>query len=250
MRYYFLCCFLFIIIVSACKNECKDVECINGSCDEGICECFPGYTGTQCETRICDTLECLNGGECMNGLCDCPEGFSGVNCEVNLACNGVTCQNGGTCNTATATCDCLPGYTGDFCETILTPTSVRILSAIVDDFPATNNGLGWDASDGPDIYLSINVGTTPDNTEFVTSITQDVTSPPFTITGNFPLEITDIESTRIFALYDSDTPDTDEYMEGVQFPLSDFLQAGFPTELRINPANLDYDVTLNVEWVF
>lgn len=252
MKNYFFFCFTILLLTASCKDDCKDVQCINGNCDEGICNCFPGYTGSQCETNICDTLTCLNDGECVNGVCECPTGFTGLNCEIDLACQGVTCQNGGTCNTTTATCDCLPGYAGDFCETILTPTNLRITSVRIDDFPETNNGAGWDAADGPDIYFSINVGTTPDNTEFTTSTTMNATpGTSFTITGGFPLDITDIGATRIFALYDNDAPDTDEYMAALSVALSAFTQGGgFPTELRMNDESLEYDVTLEVEWSF
>lgn len=242
-----------LLLTTSCKDDCKDVQCINGSCDEGFCNCFPGFTGNECETRICDTLVCMNDGECVNGVCECPEGFTGLNCETNLACQGLTCDNGGTCNTTTATCDCLPGYSGDFCENVLTPTNLRITAVRIDDFPATNNGLGWDASDGPDIYFSINTGTAPDNTEFTTNSTMNATpGTAFTITDGFPLDITDIDSTRVFALYDDDAPDADEYMEALSGKLSN-LQLGFPAEIRLYNAMdtlLEFDVTLMVEWSF
>lgn len=38
---------------SACKDECKDVNCQNGGiCDAGDCTCADGYEGTLCESEI------------------------------------------------------------------------------------------------------------------------------------------------------------------------------------------------------
>ena len=34
-------------------------------------------------------------------------------------CKGVTCENGGTCNTKNGKCDCPPGFTGDRCDDAL-----------------------------------------------------------------------------------------------------------------------------------
>jgi hypothetical protein len=35
-----------------CSDPCKDVNCANGNCDEGICNCVAGYEGTLCDTEI------------------------------------------------------------------------------------------------------------------------------------------------------------------------------------------------------
>lgn len=37
---------------SSCKDECKDVDCLNGgTCSDGDCTCPDGYIGTRCETE-------------------------------------------------------------------------------------------------------------------------------------------------------------------------------------------------------
>jgi len=38
---------------TACKDECKDVNCQNGGiCDAGDCTCADGYEGTRCESEM------------------------------------------------------------------------------------------------------------------------------------------------------------------------------------------------------
>ena len=79
-----------------------------------------------CEANIndCDGVICQNGGTCQDGVnsfsCDCLEGYAGNMCEANINdCEGVICHNGGTCQDGvnSFSCDCTDGYTGDNCET-------------------------------------------------------------------------------------------------------------------------------------
>lgn len=56
---------LFCLQITGCKNECKDVECLNGGyCDDGECFCPNGYTGEQCEridqSALYGTYNCGN----------------------------------------------------------------------------------------------------------------------------------------------------------------------------------------------
>ncbi|GEM_PF-3817452 len=44
--------FLFCVVVS-CRDECKDVSCVNGECQEGECVCDEQYQGSDCsEERL------------------------------------------------------------------------------------------------------------------------------------------------------------------------------------------------------
>jgi hypothetical protein len=78
---------VLLLTLSACKDKCDDVTCINdGICVDGSCHCPEGFSGETCDLEDpCRTLNCLNDGTCDNGTCDCPDGYVGVNCENTVA---------------------------------------------------------------------------------------------------------------------------------------------------------------------
>jgi len=68
----------------------------------------------------CDGVVCQNGGSCDAGACLCAAGFTGALCETNIDdCASVACQNGGVCvdGVDAYTCECPMGFTGALCET-------------------------------------------------------------------------------------------------------------------------------------
>jgi len=48
----FLTMAFFALFLSNCSDPCKDIDCNNGSCDDGTCICEEGYTGTNCEAEL------------------------------------------------------------------------------------------------------------------------------------------------------------------------------------------------------
>lgn len=65
-----------------CKNGCSG----NGRCNDGVCECYEGYTGASCETAICTDKDrghtskaCSSSGICnADNKCTCDKRFHGI----------------------------------------------------------------------------------------------------------------------------------------------------------------------------
>ena len=123
-------CFLYKSVYST--DPCGNMPCVNGSCTSGIdfqysCDCFTGFTGTNCDENIDDCLpcnECANGA-CIDGIaaytCDCEPGFNGTFCDQEInECDTVDCNNG-TCTDLVNDymCECYQYYTGQHCDTFL-----------------------------------------------------------------------------------------------------------------------------------
>ncbi len=95
-----------------CKPQFKEPDCIN---------CIDGYTGSNCETKKCQSNnDCSNGQTCnqTSKICECKSGFHGIDCS-KPNCNNTTniCKNNGICN-ADGTCSCGENFQGDLCEII------------------------------------------------------------------------------------------------------------------------------------
>ena len=88
---------------------CFDIECGNGTCIEGDCQCDEGYVneGSIC-VEICDGINCGTGGHCSQGICNCDEGFANVDNVCVDICQDVDCGTGGYCSNGI--CSCQRGY--------------------------------------------------------------------------------------------------------------------------------------------
>ena len=49
--FYFSLLLMITLADTSCKDECKDVICNNGSCDEGNCVCNYGWSGENCDFK-------------------------------------------------------------------------------------------------------------------------------------------------------------------------------------------------------
>ncbi|XP_048585834.1 protein jagged-1b isoform X2 [Nematostella vectensis] len=111
-------------------NYCRHLPCQNGgTCfnvgpDQHRCQCHPGYTGINCETRVdsCASNPCLHNGSCTNTIegfqCQCTSDWEGKTCQLSKDCHSQPCQNAGTCiNTETGfQCRCAHGWEGPTCD--------------------------------------------------------------------------------------------------------------------------------------
>ena len=92
---------------------CLNLDCINGTCIAGKCNCDIGFDGETCQVNLCDGF-CKNDGICVpermddiNSIrCQCSEvneiaRYHGEKCEIpgQDPCDLDPCQNGGTCST-------------------------------------------------------------------------------------------------------------------------------------------------------
>ncbi|KAF1781237.1 EGF-like domain, extracellular [Phytophthora cactorum] len=108
-----LCCCFLTEIQGACPSKCNR----HGTCrSDNTCTCFPGYTGYDCNSRVCpkgapwvdfatgqDSVrsvaqECSNRGLCNrgNGKCECDAGFAGPACQRLQVCR-INCNGHGKC---------------------------------------------------------------------------------------------------------------------------------------------------------
>lgn len=82
--YPILLIFCTSLLIVSC-DPCEDVNCINGSCEKGVCICPNGFSGPECSIEdlcITQNVVCQNGGICNDGTCECQEAYEGNNCET------------------------------------------------------------------------------------------------------------------------------------------------------------------------
>jgi len=120
------------------------LQCINGAKQDPStckCDCFPGYTGTLCESLICigDPSKCslFTASDCSNPTIAvyCPAMC--VKCvmltttqNTTTACNTFTCLNGGNFEATKCACSCYPSYFGPQCENLDCSKEATVCSSL------------------------------------------------------------------------------------------------------------------------
>lgn len=124
-------------------------------------------------------------------------------------CQGVTCQNGGTC--VNGDCNCPLGYTGPDCSNEKAPVKMKVGTIELTSFPPTDGGAGWDLTSGADVYLVIEKNNVElKKTDWIQNLTGN---HAWTIN----LEFDDPTATYTIRVYDYDDGFGDDYMGGISF---------------------------------
>lgn len=161
-------------------------------------------------------------------------------------CEGVSCQNGGSC--VNGQCDCPQGYTGPSCTDQETPRSMSIERINLTRFPAYNNGSDWDLwTPGPDVYLVLSK-----NGQIVRSMStfwEDADAgQSYLYEPNTPIDLSDPTVQYTLSVFDYDSSGDDDYMGGIQFyPYSN--NNGFPSQLSLDANGaVAYQVQVTYSW--
>ncbi|CAF4399033.1 unnamed protein product, partial [Rotaria sp. Silwood2] len=119
-------------------------QCVYGTCLNGKCNCFPGWTGVFCSEDIdeCKVNPCNNQETCYVSIiqeisilmilkntpgsyvCSCPPGTTNKNCQ-NIQCVESSCLNGGICSrkdNGISFCQCPANFYGHHCELLVVNT--------------------------------------------------------------------------------------------------------------------------------
>lgn len=163
-------------------------------------------------------------------------------------CKNIVCYNGGYC--ANGLCNCPTGYTGSDCFQQQTPTAMRITKIEVLNFPGTTgSGGGWDLTSGPDIYITVDQGTTSSGTFYDSgTFYQDASAGNvYTFTDGMPIVLNPATTNWSIGIWDYDTADPDDFMAGVYFKPSEEAD-GFPTNFQLTTSSMR--VKLYVAWLF
>ncbi len=135
--------FCLMLFFLACSDPCDNIDCgANGTCVDGECQCDEGYSGVNCETNVCDAINC-NNGDCdpVTGACTCDEGYEGEFCNTEIRAKY------------------LGEYTGDASDcisTIIDALQIIDIEDLPEEFTAATAVVSADPSDINNIVIGSN----------------------------------------------------------------------------------------------
>jgi hypothetical protein len=120
--------------------------CVHGTCgNDHRCICESGWSGPICNTTVCDSIACKNGGSCTGAnQCTCEQYWSGSDCSI-YQCNSLTCVQGTCASPTQCNCDATK-WTGLNCSIAVCSEGCDTQHATCDQQPGTCTcieGSGW-----------------------------------------------------------------------------------------------------------
>jgi len=158
-------------------------------------------------------------------------------------CEGIACFNGGICQEGD--CLCPPQWTGSQCKEEVPPTEIRVGKFTATWWNYDQNGMAWDATDAPDVWITLS-GPEYDNWPMhYAENTEDGTT--WTVDPSF--RFTSPTSTYTMKFWDWDDDGNHDFMGEVKFkPYQNGLK--FPDQLLFLSSDFRYSITLeNVEYL-
>jgi hypothetical protein len=157
---------LFLLTLSSCF-PCADMDCGNGVCSQGVCECYDGYYGSECQYATGGAGYDCNSGNCSYVLgnadyatiTDC-QNACGSSCDYNVYSGGGSCSDPANFPVSASLC-CSPSYpfycseTG-MCYTSCAAADAACSSATVVTGSTSGGGAGYDCISGSCTYVSAN----------------------------------------------------------------------------------------------
>lgn len=180
-------------------------------------------------------------------------GYSKEETEEALTnpCEGIICENDGVC--IDGKCECKHPYTGQRCDSQIRPTSIFVDSIMLLSFPATNNGIPWDATNGPDIYLGFSwgyQGSSYINSQYLGIYNDAVPGSRFTYKENTPLIIEDsiFKAAMSFSDFEYENGGSESMSGMIEFVLYNDSD-DFPETLNVSDGNgFDARIYMRYAW--
>lgn len=178
-----------------------------------------------------------------------------ISCTKKDPCEGVTCQNNGTCESGN--CKCPLGYEGQFCQSESLPKTINVTSIKVIRLPATkSDGSKWDTDNtAPDIFPVIYTMKSDNKTVDVPFWTSDLIklNAPVDQQHEFTvitpkLSFTSIDKNLAIFLFDKDDANQESMASGILFNLKDYIK-GRPASILLDCATCKIAFEIRVSYV-
>lgn len=160
-------------------------------------------------------------------------------------CDGNLCNHEGVC--VDGSCDCPQGYTGAHCDHQEEPSKMRVTAITMTKFPSTNEGMSWDATDGPDIYFKMSEEVYPlAQPEYLVENAEPLKSYTFVI---HPFDLRFVTTPYKMELFDYDGVGVPSQKMGEFFFTPYTSDNGFPTTLILEDGST-MSFTVEVKYIF